>query len=102
MLKIDEVSNLGAARIRIRFAHGGAQGPGGRALGRAAAAGEAYEQGDAAPVAPSTDAPAFASRKYTFEAQRESASTAWPKVPFYRADARGATPSCARRWRRST
>ena len=51
-------------------------------LAEATAAGEAYEQGDAAPVAPSTDAPAFASRKYTFEVQRESASTAWPKVPF--------------------
>ncbi len=58
-------------------------------MAEAAAAGEAYEQGDAAPVAPSTDAPAFASRKYTFEAQRESAC--FDRVAqgaLYRADAR--------------
>ena len=82
VLKIDEVSNLGAARIRIRSLMAALKDQEAERLAEATAAGEAYEQGDAAPVAPSTDAPAFASRKYTFEAQRESASTAWPKVPF--------------------
>ena len=82
VLKIDEVSNLGAARIRIRSLMAALKDQEAERLAEATAAGEPYEQGDAAPVAPSTDAPAFASRKYTFEAQRESASTAWPKVPF--------------------
>lgn len=82
VLKIDEVSNLGAARIRIRSLMAALKDQEAERLAEATAAGEAYEQGDAAPVAPSTDAPAFASRKYTFEAQRESASTAWPKVSF--------------------
>ena len=82
MLKIDEVSNLGAARIRIRSLMAALKDQEAERLAEATAAGETYEQGDAAPVAPSTAAPAFASRKYTFEAQRESASTAWPKVPF--------------------
>ena len=82
VLKIDEVSNLGAARIRIRSLMAALKDQEAERLAEATAAGETYEQGDAAPVAPSTDAPAFASRKYTFEAQRESASTAWPKVPF--------------------
>ena len=82
VLKIDEVSNLGAARIRIRSLMAALKDQEAERLAEATAAGEAYEQGDAAPVAPSTDAPAFASRKYTFEAQREGASTAWPKVPF--------------------
>ena len=82
VLKIDEVSNLGAARIRIRSLMAALKDQEAERLAEATVAGEAYEQGDAAPVTPSTDAPAFASRKYTFEAQRESASTAWPKVPF--------------------
>lgn len=82
VLKIDEVSNLGAARIRIRSLMAALKDQEAERLAEATASGEAYEQGDAAPVAPSKDAPAFASRKYTFEAQRESASTAWPKVPF--------------------
>lgn len=82
VLKIDEVSNLGAARIRIRSLMAALKDQEAERLAEATAAGEAYEQGDAAPVTPSTDVPAFASRKYTFKAQRESASTAWPKVPF--------------------
>ena len=102
VLKIDEVSNLGAARIRIRSLMAALKDQEAERLAEATAAGEVFEQGDAAPVAPSTDAPAFASRKYTFEAQRESATTAWPKVPFTEQMRDEATPSCVRRWRRST
>ena len=49
---------------------------------RPRAAGEAYEQGDAAPVAPSADAPAFATHKYALAAQRRANSAAFPKVQF--------------------
>ena len=82
VLKIDEVSNLGAARIRIRSLMAALKDQEAERRAAAEAAGDTYEQGDGAPVAPSTDAPAFLTRKYTFEAQRPSTSTAWPKVPF--------------------
>ena len=82
VLKIDEVSNLGAARIRIRSLMAALKDQEAERKAEAEAAGKAYEQGDAAPVSPSIEQPAFATRKYTFEAQRPSASTAWPKVPF--------------------
>ena len=49
---------------------------------RAAAAGDAYEPGEASPVAPSTDAPVFATHECRIEAQREAKSAAWEKVPF--------------------
>ena len=48
----------------------------------AARTGKAFEQGDAAPVAPSEDAPAFATHKYALSAQRRANSAAFPKVQF--------------------
>ena len=82
VLKIDEVSNLGAARIRIRSLMAALKDQAAERAADAAAAGEAYEQGAAAPVAPSTDAPVFATHKYALEPQRASASAAFPKVSF--------------------
>ena len=79
VLKIDEVSNLGAARIRVRSLMAALKD---QEAERAAEAGDAYEQGEAAPVAPSEEAPAFATRKYALSAQRKSKSAAWEKVPF--------------------
>ncbi len=73
VLKIDEVSNLGAARIRIRSLMAALKDQEAERAAEAAAAGRAFEQGDAAPVAPSEDAPAFATHKY---------SSAFPKVQF--------------------
>lgn len=52
VLKIDEVSNLGAARIRIRSLMAALKDQEAERLAEATAAGEAYEQGDAAPVTP--------------------------------------------------
>ena len=82
VLKIDEVSNLGAARIRIRSLMAALKDQEAERAAEAAAAGEAYKQGKAAPVAPSSDAPVFATRKYALEPQRVAASAAFPKVPF--------------------
>ena len=82
VLKIDEVSNLGAARIRIRSLMAALKDQEAERAAEAAAAGEAYEQGEAAPVAPSSDAPVFATHKYALEPQRAAASAAFPKVPF--------------------
>ncbi len=82
VLKIDEVSNLGAARIRIRSLMAALKDQEAERAAEAAAAGEAYEQGEAAPVAPSSDAPVFATHKYALEPQRVAASAAFPKVPF--------------------
>ena len=82
VLKIDEVSNLGAARIRIRSLMAALKDQEAERAAEAAAAGEAYEQGAAAPVAPSSDAPVFATHKYALEPQRVAASAAFPKVPF--------------------
>lgn len=82
VLKIDEVSNLGAARIRIRSLMAALKDQEAERAAEAAAAGEAYEQGAAAPVAPSSDACAFATHKYALEPQRVAASAAFPKVPF--------------------
>lgn len=82
VLKIDEVSNLGAARIRIRSLMAALKDQEAERAAEAAAAGEAYETGDAAPVAPSIEAPVFATRKYALAAQRASKSAAWEKVPF--------------------
>lgn len=82
VLKIDEVSNLGAARIRIRSLMAALKDQEAERAAEAAAAGEAYEQGAAAPVAPSSDAPVFATHKYALEPQRTAASAAFPKVPF--------------------
>ena len=82
VLKIDEVSNLGAARIRIRSLMAALKDQEAERAADAAAAGEAYEQGAAAPVAPSTDAPVFATHKYALEPQRAGASAAFPKVSF--------------------
>lgn len=79
VLKIDEVSNLGAARIRIRSLMAALKD---QAAERKAAAGDAFEQGAGAPVGPSSDAPVFATRKYALAAQRKSKSAAWEKVPF--------------------
>lgn len=47
VLKIDEVSNLGAARIRIRSLMAALKDQEAERLAEATAAGEAYEQGDA-------------------------------------------------------
>ena len=82
VLKIDEVSNLGAARIRIRSLMAALKDQEAERAAEAAAAGEVYEQGAAAPVAPSSDACAFATHKYALEPQRAAASAAFPKVPF--------------------
>ena len=82
VLKIDEVSNLGAARIRIRSLMAALKDQEAERAAEAAATGEAYEQGAAAPVAPSSDAPVFATHKYALEPQRAAASAAFPKVPF--------------------
>ena len=82
VLKIDEVSNLGAARIRIRSLMAALKDQEAERAAEAAAAGEAYKQGEAAPVAPSSDAPVFATHKYALEPQRAAASAAFPKVPF--------------------
>jgi predicted CoA-substrate-specific enzyme activase len=82
VLKIDEVSNLGAARIRIRSLMAALKDQEAERAAEAAAAGDAYEAGDAAPVEPSTDAPVFATHKYALEAQRASKSATFPKVPF--------------------
>ena len=49
MLKIDEVSNLGAARIRIRSLMAALKDQEAERAAEAAAAGEAYKQGEAAP-----------------------------------------------------
>ena len=82
VLKIDEVSNLGAARIRVRSLMAALKDQEAERAAEAAAAGEAYEQGDAAPVAPSEDAPAFSTHKYALAAQRRANSAAFPKVQF--------------------
>ena len=82
VLKIDEVSNLGAARIRIRSLMAALKDQEAERAAEAARAGEAYEQGDAAPVAPSEDAPAFSTHKYALSAQRRANSAAFPKVQF--------------------
>ena len=82
VLKIDEVSNLGAARIRIRSLMAALKDQEAERAAEAAATGEAHEQGAAAPVAPSSDAPVFATHKYALEPQRAAASAAFPKVPF--------------------
>lgn len=82
VLKIDEVSNLGAARIRIRSLMAALKDQAAERAAEAAAAGDAFELGEASPVEPSVDAPAFATHKYALEAQRASKSAAYPKVPF--------------------
>lgn len=82
VLKIDEVSSLGAARIRIRSLMAALKDQEAERAAEAAAAGETYEQGAAAPVAPSSDAPVFATHKYALEPQRAASSAAFPKVPF--------------------
>ena len=82
VLKIDEVSNLGAARIRVRSLMAALKDQEAERAAEAARAGEAYEQGDAAPVAPSEDAPAFSTHKYALSAQRRANSAAFPKVQF--------------------
>ena len=82
VLKIDEVSNLGAARIRIRSLMAALKDQEAERRAEAERAGAAYVQGEAAPVAPSTDAPVFATHKYKIEAQRPAQSAAWEKVPF--------------------
>ena len=82
VLKIDEVSNLGAARIRIRSLMAALKDQEAERAAAAAAAGEDYEPGDAAPVAPSEEAPVFATHKYALSAQRRAQSAAFPKVKF--------------------
>ena len=82
VLKIDEVSNLGAARIRVRSLMAALKDQEAERRAEAERAGAAYVQGDAAPVAPSTDVPVFATHQYDIEPQRESRSAAFPKVSF--------------------
>lgn len=82
VLKIDEVSNLGAARIRIRSLMAALKDQEAERAAAAAAAGEDYEPGDAAPVAPSEEAPVFVTHKYALSAQRRAQSAAFPKVKF--------------------
>ncbi|MBE6468738.1 MAG: CoA activase [Coriobacteriaceae bacterium] len=82
VLKIDEVSNLGAARIRIRSLMAALKDQAAERRAEAAEQGAAFTQGEGAPVAPSSDEPVFATRKYALAAQRKSKSAAWEKVPF--------------------
>lgn len=82
VLKIDEVSNLGAARIRIRSLMAALKDQEAERKAHAEAEGKTYEQGDAAPVAPSDEEPAFATHKYALHAQRKANSAAFEKVPF--------------------
>ena len=82
VLKIDEVSNLGAARIRIRSLMAALKDQAAERAAEAAAAGEEFQVGAASPVEPSADQPVFATHKYALEAQRASKSAAFPKVSF--------------------
>ena len=82
VLKIDEVSNLGAARIRIRSLMAALKDQEAERKAAAEAAGREYKLRDASPVAPSDELPAFATHKYALEAQRRAKSSAFPKVPF--------------------
>ncbi|WP_442878986.1 acyl-CoA dehydratase activase-related protein [Collinsella tanakaei] len=82
VLKIDEVSNLGAARIRIRSLMAALKDQAAERAAEAAAAGEEFQVGAASPVEPSIDQPVFATHKYALEAQRASKSAAFPKVSF--------------------
>ena len=82
VLKIDEVSNLGAARIRIRSLMAALKDQAAERAAEAAAAGEEFQVGAASPVEPSVDQPVFATHKYALEAQRASKSAAFPKVSF--------------------
>ena len=82
VLKIDEVSNLGAARIRVRSLMAALKDQEAERRAAAEAAGEDYVQGDGAPVSPSGEEPVFATHKYALHAQRSSKSAAWPKPKF--------------------
>ena len=85
VLKIDEVSNLGAARIRIRSLMAALKDQEAERRAAAEAAGEQYRVGAANPVADLADAggePAFATHKYALAAQRRANSSAFPKVKF--------------------
>ena len=82
VLKIDEVSNLGAARIRIRSLMAALKDQAAERAAEAVAAGEEFQVGAASPVEPSIDQPVFATHKYALEAQRASKSAAFPKVSF--------------------
>ena len=82
VLKIDEVSNLGAARIRIRSLMAALKDQAAERAAEAAAVGEEFQVGAASPVEPSIDQPVFATHKYALEAQRASKSAAFPKVSF--------------------
>ncbi len=102
VLKIDEVSNLGAARIRIRSLMAALKDQEAERLAEATAAGETYEQGDAAPVAPSTDAPRLRAASTRSRRSARVLRPRGPRCPLPSRCARRAIPSCARRWRRST
>ena len=85
VLKIDEVSNLGAARIRIRSLMAALKDREAERRAEAEAAGERYCAGAASPVADLVadgEAPVFATHKYALEAQRRANSSAFPKVRF--------------------
>ncbi len=82
VLKIDEVSNLGAARIRVRSLMAALKDQQAERRRDAKAAGETFELGAASPVEPSEDEQVFATHKYDIRPQRSANSTAWTKVPF--------------------
>ena len=89
VLKIDEVSNLGAARIRIRSLMAALKDQEAERRAAAEAAGHEYKLRDANPVAGMVadagerdEMPAFATHKYALEAQRRAKSAAFPKVSF--------------------
>ncbi|MBY4798209.1 2-hydroxyacyl-CoA dehydratase [Collinsella sp. AGMB00827] len=82
VLKIDEVSNLGAARIRVRSLMAALQDREAERAREAAKRGETYASGAALPVEASADAPAFSTRVFNLEPQRAGKSAEWPKVPF--------------------
>ncbi|WP_172633505.1 2-hydroxyacyl-CoA dehydratase [Coriobacterium glomerans] len=91
VLKIDEVSNLGAARIRIRslMAALADQAVSPRDHDRRSASDGASVEGTGAaapggvnPPGPRADVPVFATHRERLEAQRIGASAAFTKVPF--------------------
>ncbi|QWT18251.1 2-hydroxyacyl-CoA dehydratase [Collinsella sp. zg1085] len=82
VLKIDEVSNLGAARIRIRSLMAALKDQAAERREAAARAGQPFEQSSAAPIVASDDAPAFATHRYALRPQRRAHTAAVEKVPF--------------------
>lgn len=83
VLKIDEVSNLGAARIRIRSLMAALKDQAAELKAEAERAGRILAVGEGAGVGNNAlAAPVFNAHKYTLNPQRLATSAAWEKVPF--------------------